>query len=129
VTEPRWLTLAVVMAIHEAQIAEHGGSLGIRDAGLLESALARPRNQHVYDKAANLTRLAAAYAFGIAKNHPFVDGNKRTAWVVCATFLEINGSEVTADQSDVVGTVLGLAAGDVDEAAFTAWLDRNRRKT
>jgi death on curing protein len=129
VTEPRWLTLAVVMAIHEAQIAEHGGSLGIRDAGLLESALARPRNQHVSDKAANLTTLAAAYAFGIAKNHPFVDGNKRTAWVVCATFLEINGSEVTADQSDVVGTVLGLAAGDVDEAAFTAWLDRNRRKT
>jgi death on curing protein len=129
VTEPRWLTLAVVMAIHEAQIAEHGGSLGIRDAGLLESALARPRNQHVYDEAANLTTLAAAYAFGIAKNHPFVDGNKRTAWVVCATFLEINGSEVTADQSDVVGTVLGLAAGDVHEAAFTAWLDRNRRKT
>jgi len=113
------------MAIHEAQIAEHGGSLGVRDEGLLESALARPRQIFTYEDAPTLARLAAAYGFGIAKNHPFIDGNKRTAWVVCATFLEINGREVVASQADAVTAMLGVASGEWPEAKFSKWLDSN----
>jgi death on curing protein len=116
---------AVVMAIHEAQIAEHGGSLGVRDEGLLESALARPRQIFTYEDEPPLTRLAAAYGFGIAKNHPFVDGNKRTAWVVCATFLAINGREVVAAQADAVTAMLGVASGEWPEPKFANWLDSN----
>jgi death-on-curing protein len=127
VKEPRWLSFAVVMAIHEAQIAEHGGTLGIRDQGLLESALARPRQIYSYEDSPALTRLAAAYAFGISKNHPFLDGNKRTAWVVCATFLEMNAREVTAAEADVVTKMLAVAAGELEEDSFTAWLNDNCR--
>ena len=84
--EPEWVSYDVVLAIHEAQLAEHGGSPGIRDQGLLDSALARPQNLHVYSEGATLAQLAASYAVGIAKNHGFIDGNKRTTWVVCAVF-------------------------------------------
>jgi death-on-curing protein len=115
------------MAIHEAQLAEHGGSIGLRDQGLLESALARPRQIYTYTDTPSLTSLAAAYAFGIARNHPFLDGNKRTAWVVCATFLELNGREVMAAQEDVVTVMLEVAAGKLREEQFTAWLEANTR--
>jgi death-on-curing protein len=123
--EPKWVSLAVVMAIHEAQLAEHGGSVGIRDQGLLESALARPRQVYAYSDSPSLCRLASAYAFGIAKNHAFLDGNKRTAWVVCAVFLELNGRRVVASQADVVATMLGVADSSLNEEAFAEWLERN----
>jgi death-on-curing protein len=122
VNEPQWVSLAVVLAVHEAQLSEHGGATGVRDRGLLESALARPRQIFAYAKKPGLTRLAAAYAFGLAKNHPFVDGNKRTAWVVCATSLELNGREVTADQAGVVSIMLGVAGGTVGEDQLIEWL-------
>jgi death-on-curing protein len=124
-TEPQWVSLAVVMAIHEAQLAEHGGTIGVREQGLLESALARPRQIYAYGDDPDLLQLAAAYAFGLAKNHAFVDGNKRTAWVVCALFLELNGRYVTATQGDVVTTMLGVASGEIAEREFAAWLGRN----
>jgi death-on-curing protein len=125
--EPRWISLAVVMAIHEAQLSEHGGALGVRDQGLLEAALARPRQIYSYSDKPSLTQLAAAYAVGFAKNHPFVDGNKRTAWVLCATFLELNGRQVTADQAGVVEIMLGVADGSVTDDLMKAWLDQNSR--
>jgi death-on-curing protein len=127
VTEPRWIPLAVVMAIHEAQLAAHGGSVGVRDQGLLESALARPQQIFAYSEDPTLPRLATAYAFGLAKNHAFIDGNKRTAWVVCATFLEINGRRVTATQADVVTTMLGVADSSLTEEQFTEWIETNSR--
>jgi death-on-curing protein len=125
--EPKWVPLAVVMAIHEAQLAQHGGGIGVRDQGLLESALARPQQIHAHTEKPPITRLAAAYAFGLAKNHAFVDGNKRTVWVVCATFLEVNGRSVTATQEDVVVTMLGVADSSINEETFAAWLERNSR--
>jgi len=115
------------MAVHEAQLSEHVGPTGVRDQGLLESALARPRQIFTYAEHQRLTQLAAAYALGIAKNHPFVDGNKRTAWVLCATFLELNGRRVTAEQTAVVETMLGLAAGLVSDDEMALWLDKNSR--
>jgi death-on-curing protein len=125
VSEPLWVSLAVVMAIHEAQLSEHGGAVGVRDQGLLESALARPRQVYAYADDPSLTRLAAAYSFGFARNHAFVDGNKRTAWVVCATFLELNGREVTADQAGVVSITLGVAGSTVSKDQLIAWLEQN----
>jgi death-on-curing protein len=125
--EPKWAPLAVVIAIHEAQLSQHGGSVGIRDQGLLESALSRPQQIHAYTENPSLSRLAAAYAFGLAKNHAFVDGNKRTAWVVCATFLEVNGRSVTATQAEVVTSMLGVADSSINEETFAAWLERNSR--
>jgi death-on-curing protein len=126
--EPQWLSLAVVMAIHEAQLSEHGGAVGVRDQGLLESALARPRQIHAYSEHPTLADLAAAYAIGLAKNHAFVDGNKRTAWVVCATFLELNGRKVTATQSDVVTVMLGVAEGKIRDSALSTWLQEHSRR-
>jgi len=117
---------------HDLELAAHGGSLGIRDAGLLESALARPRNIWAYaESAPSLAVLAAAYAFGISSNHPFVDGNKRTALVVSFAFLDVNGSEVTASQEDAFLTILGLAAGEITEDQLAQWFERNTtpRKT
>ncbi len=122
-SEPEWVDYDVVLAIREAQLAEHGGSGGIRDQGLLESALVRPRNLYHHSAAVNLSQLAAAYAFGIAKNHPFVDGNKRTAWVVCAVFLELNGRTVSADQAIVVAMMLGAADDSMSEDQLSAWME------
>jgi death-on-curing protein len=113
------------MAVHEAQLSEHGGGVGVRDQGLLESALARPRQIYAYADRPRLTQLATAYAVGIAKNHPFVDGNKRTAWVLCAMFLELNGRKVTAEQSVVVEIMLGVAAETVKDDELALWLDQN----
>jgi death-on-curing protein len=124
VTERRWLDADLVLAIHDMQIAEHGGGAGVREQELLESALARPLNLAAYGEP-DLCALAAAYAFGIARNHPFIDGNKRTALVACELFLDLNGVELTADDAACVVTFLGLAAGDVTEEALTAWLRAN----
>jgi death on curing protein len=115
----RWVSEAAALAIHGEQLAEHGGGTGIRDEGLLESALARPRNLAAYSGGA--AQLAAAYAFGIARDHPFVDGNKRTAFITAATFLLLNGFDITPSEKDVVETFLRLAAGELTEEQLAAW--------
>jgi death-on-curing protein len=116
-----WVESDIVLAIHEEQLSEHGGADGVRDMGLLESALARPQNLLAYGSP-DLADLAAAYAAGIARNHPFVDGNKRTAWVVAETFAELNGAEIAADDASAYEAMLGLAEGRIDEKAFAAWM-------
>lgn len=121
-TEPEWIEPDVVLAVHEAQLAEHGGSPGIRDRGLLESALGRPATLFHYLPEAGLTALAAAYAMGIVRNHAFLDGNKRTAWIVCALFLELNSVLVKADQVKVVQMMVAAASGEIEEEHFAAWL-------
>jgi death-on-curing protein len=120
--EPRWLSKTVILAIHADQIREHGGLLGIREMALLESALDRPRNRMNYGSDSDLEILAAAYGFGIARNHPFVDGNKRVAFQAMYVFLGINGLEITADEEEVVRMALALAAGDLTEAELAGWL-------
>lgn len=118
--EPIWLDADLALAIHDRQLAEHGGPAGVRDRGVLESALARPINQWAYgldDRCA----LAAAYAFGVARNHPFTDGNKRTAWVLARLFLRLNGVSISFDQRDAVRIVQTLAAGDLTEDELTDW--------
>lgn len=127
-TEPRWVHEKVILALHDEQIAEHGGGSGMRDLGLLESALARPVHQCVYDKP-DLAALAAAYAYGIARNHPFVDGNKRTAAVVMELFLMLNGVVVTANDGEVVVIFLALAAGDLSEEALVDWIREHSERT
>lgn len=116
-----WVDLDVVLAIHEEQLAEHGGADGVRDMGLLQSALARPQNLVAYGSP-DLADLAAAYAGGIARNHPFVDGNKRTAWVVAEVFIELNSFELFADDAGSYETMLALAEGRIDETGFAAWM-------
>ncbi len=120
--EPVWIRKDAVYAIHDAQLAEHGGSDGIRDAGLIESALARAQNVYTYNKRASISELAAAYCYGLAKNHGFVDGNKRLAAVVCELFLELNGYRLTAEDADWLTVMLALADGSLEEAAIAEWL-------
>jgi death on curing protein len=120
----RWIRENSVLAIHEEQIAEHGGLDGIRDKPLLLSALARPQHLEAYGNP-DVCDLAAAYAFGIARNHPFLDGNKRTAWVVAETFLLKNGYELIATDRDGVTTMLAVAEGAMPEPEFAAWLRAN----
>lgn len=118
-----WLLEETITAIHHRQIAEHGGSEGLRDEGLLLSALARPQNLLAYgEPAPDLASLAAAYAYGIARNHPFVDGNKRTALVAARTFLILNGVDLEATQDDKVLTFLSLAEGAVSEEELADWI-------
>ena len=121
----RWLNSKEVLAIHARQIAEHGGINGVRDLGLLESALARPQNILAYEPEADIASLAAAYAFGIAKNHPFLDGNKRTAYVAMRTFLVLNGIEFTATQEDKYLTFIDLSAGNLSEDSLAEWIRKN----
>lgn len=123
-TEPVWIGLEVVLAVHDEQLAEHGGQAGVRDRGLLESALARPQNQFAYGEHA-LPRLAASYAFGISRNHPFLDGNKRTSLVVAELFPDLNGLELTASDTECVTTFLALAAGDLTEDQLAEWIAAN----
>jgi death on curing protein len=123
-----WVADSVVLAIHEAQLAEHGGIAGIRDEGLLASALARPRKLEAYGEDVNAASLAAAYAFGIARNLPFLDGNERTAFVVMKLFLELNGFVLTADDADCISTILSLASGDLVEKALAGWLRRKMKR-
>jgi death on curing protein len=120
----RWLLEGAVIAIHLEQVAEHGGSPGIRDVDLLSSALARPQNQAAYGDP-SVFDLAAAYAFGIIRNHPFVDGNKRTGFLAAYVFLDLNGWELMASEAEVVAAVLALASGEMDEAGFSHWLKQN----
>jgi death on curing protein len=120
--EPIWMEAADAVVAHDLQLAAHGGSTGIRDAGLLESALAKAKNIWAYaDSPPTLPTLAAAYAFGISSNHPFVDGNKSTDLVVSFAFLDVNGFEVTASQEEAFLTILGLAAGEITEAELALW--------
>jgi death-on-curing protein len=123
---PVWLTRDVVLAIHEEQLAEHGGGEGVRDLGLMESALARPQNLAAYGEP-DIPALAAALGFGLARNHPFVDGNKRTAYVAVETFLVLNGLDLVAGDAECVVVMLDLAAGELPEEEFANWLQDNTR--
>jgi len=124
VSEWIWIDIRIVLAAHDEQLAEHGGAVGVRDGGALESALARPQNLAAYGEP-DAAALAAAYAFGIAKNHPFVDGNKRTALVVLESFLDLNGYELTADDVQAVLIVLGVADSTISEADLANWIRNN----
>jgi len=117
-----WVEKSIVLALHDEQISEHGGQAGLRDEGLLESALARPVNRANYAKATPAD-LAAAYGYGLARNHPFIDGNKRTALVVMELFLLLNGYELTASDVSCLETVMALADGGLDEEALVVWLE------
>ena len=116
-----WIEESVVWAIHEAQLAEHGGSVGVRDAGLLASAMGRPINLAAYGTP-DVAACAAAYGYGIARNHPFIDGNKRTAFVCTGLFLALNGYALSANDVDCVMTMLAVAAGEMEESTFEEWL-------
>ena len=123
-----WLDPKVMLAVHEEQLAEHGGASGTRDMGLFESALARPVNLAHYG-VPDIADLAASYGCGIARNHPFIDGNKRTAFVAVELFLLLNDQELSADDADCVLTMLAVAAGTLDEAAFARWIrDHTQRR-
>jgi len=121
------VTRRVLDAIHQAQLREHGGTPGVRDEGLLESALARPRNKFAYAKQPDVAALAAAYAFGLAKNHGFVDGNKRVAFAAAYVFLGLNGYDLDATEPDVVTTMEGVAASRVREAVLATWFRKRVR--
>ena len=118
---PQWIDLSVVLAIHEQQIAEHGGSLGVHDLGMIESALGRPQNLLLYNDP-DIFDLAAAYGYGLAKNHGFIDGNKRTAYVVTRLFLILNGYDMRASAVDKVVTFEKVGKGEIDQAALASWL-------
>ncbi|BBI19222.1 death-on-curing protein [Qipengyuania flava] len=118
--EPEWLSLDIALAVHDRQLAEHGGPTGARDQGMLESALARPLNQWTYGED-DLCALAAAYAYGIARNHPFTDGNKRTAWVFARLFLMLNGRALSFTPRMAIDVVLALAAGELGEDELADW--------
>lgn len=120
---PRWLTTSVVVAIHADQIRAHGGTLGLRDSGLLESALDRPRNRFHYQPDIGLHALASAHGFGLARNQPFVDGNKRVAFQAMFVFLGLNGLRIVASEESVVSIMLSVASGELDEEALTSWLE------
>ena len=120
-TEPLWLSRQAIEIIHDEQLAEHGGAGGLRDAGLLESALARPQNLFAYGEG-DFCALAAAYAAGIVRNHPFVDGNKRTGFLAAYAFLGVNGLDLIAPEAEAVVMTLDLASGEMSEEGFAAWL-------
>jgi death on curing protein len=123
--QPLWISKKAVLAMHNAQLAEHGGSDGIRDETLLDSALAKPLNVFAYTDQPDIFRLAASYAFGICRNHPFVDGNKRTALVVSLTFLDRNGWDIVASKEELYFAFLHLADGSLSEDELTAWLTKH----
>ena len=123
--EPVWIDERDALALHDRLLALDGGAAGVRNAGLLHSALARPKQLHAYGDAPDHVDMAAAYTVGIVRNHPFVDGNKRTAFVVGVLFLELSGHRFIASEEDVTQAVMGLAAGTMDEASFTRWLRAN----
>lgn len=127
--EPRWLSRIVVDAIHHDQLREHGGLPGVRDENVLESALARPKQRWHYDPEADLPSLAAAYAFGLVKNHPYRDGNKRIGFLAMATFLDINGYEINATDADVVTVIIALASGAHTESTLTDWIRQHTRRS
>ena len=120
--EPIWLSRQLIEALHADQVREHGGQLGLRDAGLLESALARPQHVWSYDPDADLATFSAEYAFGLARNHPFLDGNKRIAFVAANVFLILNGFEIEAPEPEVVDAVVQIAAGEASRDVFAEWI-------
>ncbi|HLY58915.1 MAG TPA: type II toxin-antitoxin system death-on-curing family toxin [Stellaceae bacterium] len=124
-SEPRWIDKTALLLLHAESLAEHGGLEGLRDEGLLESALARPQHLHVYEEVADPARLAAAYGFGLARNHPFADGNKRAAFLAIGLFLALNGWRLVADQVDSTRTILGMAAGEITETEFADWIRKH----
>lgn len=126
--EPKWIGAAIATAIHDEAIYEFGGLAGIRDTGLLESALDRPRNLLAYEPRASLFQLAAALCVGIAKNHPFNDGNKRTALLVTRAFLYLNQRELEPSQADEVATLVAVAEGSLNEQDLATWLEQNSRR-
>ena len=123
--EPIWIDERDALALHDRLLALDGGAAGVRNVGLLRSALARPQQLHAYGDAPDTIDMAAAYTVGIVRNHPFIDGNKRTAFVVGVLFLELNGHRFTATEEDATQAVLGLAARTIDDASFTRWLRAN----
>src|SRR5690606_22989550 len=122
-----WIDRRALLFLHEESAAQFGGARGLRDEGLLDSALARPVHRYLYDEIDDLAVLAAAYGFALAKNHPFVDGNKRVAFLALGLFLALNGQRLAAEQSDAVGTMLALAAGELDESGLVEWVRANLR--
>jgi len=125
--EPVWVLREVVFTLHEQSLAQFGGSAGARDEGLLDSALGKPHNLFAYGKP-SLFDLAASYAFGVVKNHPFIDGNKRTGFIVAVLFLELNGCRFHAGEADAAVSTLALAAGEMSEAAYAEWLKANTKR-
>ena len=126
--EPRWIEERDVLAIHDRLLALHGGATGLRDRGLLESAVARPRQHHAYAGTSDILEIAALYTAGIVRNHPFVDGNKRTGFVIGVLFLELHGFDFKAGEANATQAVMALASGMLDEAAYTAWLRENAKR-
>jgi death-on-curing protein len=125
VNQPLWVSKKAVLAMHSEQLAEHGGSDGVRDETLLDSALAKPLNVFAYAEESDIFRLAASYAFGIARNHAFIDGNKRTALAVSITFLDRNGWDIVASKEDLYLTFLHLADGSLSEEELAAWFTKH----
>jgi death on curing protein len=128
VTDYIWLVEAVVCALHDEQLAEHRGGSGIRDQGLLESAMARPKQRYAYGDNPSLFELAADYVMGIVKNHPFIDGNKRVGFIAGILFLELNGYRFSASEEDAANIIIAVAAGQVDEAGLVRFLVENSSK-
>ena len=126
--EPRWINELSMLLLHAESLAEYDGMEGLRDEGMLESALARPRNLFAYEQTADIAVLAAAYATGIARNHPFIDGNKRAAFLSIGLFLEKNGFELEASKVNATEVILRLAAGELDEKALTVWIANHMKK-
>ena len=124
-SEPRWVSKKALLLLHEESLATFGGASGLRDEGLLDSALARPRNTHACNADSTLAELAPAYAFGLAKNHAFVDGNKRAAFLSIGMFLAINGLRLAADPVDAIQIMLAVAAGKLGEHDLAEWIERN----
>jgi death-on-curing protein len=127
VSEPRWLTIDEVLVIHERQLSQFGGAAGLRDRGMLESALSRPQNKWLYEQA-GLEELAASYAYGLAKNHAFIDGNKRVSFIVMMAFLRLNGVQFAPEPAAATAIILDLAAGLVSEDGLTRWIRDNLPK-
>ncbi len=125
--QPRWIDKRALVQLHAESLATFGGAVGLRDEGLLDSALARPLNQWLHDKSLDLASLAAAYGFGIARNHPFVDGNKRSALMAIGLFLSINGKRLRADQVDTIHVIMSLAAGALEEPALAEWIRKHAK--
>jgi death on curing protein len=121
-----WLSRALILAVHDEQLAEHGGAIGVRDEGLLDSALARPLNRASYGEP-GVAELAAVYALGIARNHPFLDGNKRSAYVALEAFLALNGFSFAASDAEAVVTMVAMAGGEMVDEEFIAWVQANAR--
>lgn len=126
---PRWVDKRALLLLHEESLAMFGGASGLRDEGLLDSALARPLNLRLYNSASTTAQLAAAYGYGIARNHPFVDGNKRAAFLASGLFLSLNGRRLVANPADAVETIVALAAGGLEEEAYAEWIRIHSTRT